>query len=72
LKIAASKRLRKRLKIKIICFICVRRASHAYQFNAAFSRVLGEMREAERTGNTQLAAQLDREQIQMQSDFWRQ
>jgi hypothetical protein len=30
------------------------------------------MREAESAGNLALAAQLDREQIQMQSDFWQQ
>ncbi len=52
-------------------YLCPHHA-RAYQFNAAFSRVLSEMREAESAGNLALAAQLDREQIQMQSDFWQQ
>lgn len=45
--------------------------ARAYQFNAAWDRVLSEMREAERVGNLALAERLDREQIEMQKDFWR-
>lgn len=45
--------------------------ARAYQFIAAWNRVLSEMCEAERVGNLALAKQLDREQIEMQEDFWR-
>lgn len=46
--------------------------ARAYQFNAAWDRVLSEMREAERVGNRALAERLDREQIEMQKNFWRE